>query len=207
MSTPRAPFISKKLSQAVAKSFMEEISELVRREQAIYLDANNTMKFQHGRRWASPANDLGEKEGEMEHHSVESSLALADVVKGDPAVTFNHTAEIARAMISSFERMLFAKVNEITAKTGNVVNAAEHHSQLEAFAASLESMEMCVDEDGELSLPTIFIHPSQTEKLREEIENAPPEVHERIESIKAKKLQEATQKEKERKNRFERRDQ
>lgn len=207
MTEPRTPFIAKSLHQAVAKSFMEEISELVRREQAVYLNANNTMKFRHGRRWASPANDLGDKEGEMEHHSVESSLALADVVKGDPAITFKHTAEIARAMISSFERMLFAKMNEVTAKTGNVVNAAEHNSQLEAFAESLENIEMSIDEDGNLSLPTVFIHPSQTEKLKEEIDSAPPEMHERIESIKAKKLEEATQKEKERKDRFERRDQ
>jgi hypothetical protein len=203
----RAPFASKRLNQAVAKSFVDEIAELVRCEQAVYLDANNTMKFQHGRRWASPVNALGEKEGEMEHHSVESSLALADVVKGDPAVIFTHTAEISRAMISSFERMLFAKLYEVTAKTGNVVNAAEHNSQLEAFAETLETIEMSVDEDGNLNLPTIFIHPSQTEKLKKEIENASPELHERIESIKTKKLQVATQKEEERKNRFERRDQ
>ncbi len=207
MSTSRVPFISKRLHKAVAKSFVDEIDELVRHGQAIYLDADNTMKFQHGRHWASPANDLGDKEGEMKSHSVESSLALADVVKGDPAVTFTHIAEIASAMIASFERMLFTKMNEVTAKTGNVVNSADHNSQLEAFAESLEQIEMSVDEHGNLNLPTIVIHPSQTKKLNEEFENALPEMHERLESIKARKLQEATLKEEERKNRFERRDQ
>lgn len=205
MSEPRVPFISKGLQRAVAKSFIEEVADLVRREQAVYLNPNNTMKFQHGRRWESPANDLGDKSGEMENHSVESSLSLQDVVEGDPAITFKHTSKIARAMSSSFERSLFTKMNEVTAQTGNVVNAAEYNSQLEAFAASLESIEMSVDEDGNLSLPTFFIHPSQTDKLAKEIEAAPPELHERIENIKAKKLEEATHKEAARKSRFERR--
>jgi hypothetical protein len=200
---PRVPFISNSLQQAVVKSFTDEIAELVLREQSVYIDARNTMKFQHGPRWASPANDLGDKEGEMNQHSVESALALTDVVNGDPVVTFTHTDEIARAMILSFTRMLFTKMNEVTAQTGNVINAADHNSQLEAFAASLEGMEMSVDEDGKLNLPTIFIPPSQSEKLRKEIENASPEMHKRIDNIKLTKLKEATRREEKRKHRFE----
>ncbi|MEO9527714.1 hypothetical protein [Roseibium sp.] len=205
MSEPRVPFVSKSLQRAVHRSFVEEIAELVQREQAAYVDTKNTMKFQHGKRWTSPANVLGDKEGELEQHSVESALALADVVKADPSVTFAHTGEIAGAMMSSFNRMFFTKMNEVTAQTGNVVHAADHKSQLEAFAATLETIEMSIDEDGNLNLPTIFIHPNQTEKLQKEIENAPPDMHKRIESIKAMKLKEATQKEEERKSRFERR--
>lgn len=206
LSEPRTPFVSGRLQDAVAKSFMEEIADLVRRQHEVYLDPNNTMTFQHGQRWESPANDLGDKSGEMEQHSVESTLALADIVKGNPALTFKHTNEIARAMNSSFEKMLFFKMNEVTQRTGNVVNAAEHNSQLEAFAASLERIEMSVDDEGNLNLPTFFIHPSQHEKLMKEIEAAPPELHERIEGIKAKKLEEATKKEADRKGRFERRE-
>lgn len=206
LSEPRTPFVSGRLQAAVAKSFMEEIADLVRRQHEVYLDPNNTMTFQHGRRWESPANDLGDKSGEMEQHRVESTLALADIVKGNPALTFKHTNEIARAMISSFEKMIFSKMDEVTKKTGNVVNAADHNSQLEAFAASLESIEMSVDDEGNLNLPIIFIHTSQKEKLMKEIKAAPPELHERIEGIKAKKLEEATKKEADRKGRFERRE-
>jgi len=206
LSEPRTPFVSRRLQDAVSKSFMEEVADLLRRQREVYLDPNNTMTFQHGHRWVSPANDLGEKTGEMEQHSVESTLALADIVKGNPALIFKHTNEIARAMNSSFEKMFFSKMNEMTEQTGNVVNAADHNSQLETFAASLECIEMSVDDEGNLNLPTFFIHPSQQEKLMKEFEAAPPELHERIERIKANKLKEATQKEADRKARFERRE-
>ena len=102
LSGSRTPFISGRLQDAVAKSFMEEIAALVRRQHEVYLDPNNEMTFQHGRRWESPARDLGDNSGEMELHSVESTLALADIVKGNLALTFQHTSEIARAMNSSF---------------------------------------------------------------------------------------------------------
>lgn len=164
------------------------------------------MQFQHGQRWESPANDVGDKSGEMKVHGVESSLAVADLVKGNAALIFEHTHEIARGMISSFGRMLFSRMNEITAKTGNVVDVAKHNSHLEVFAETLEKIEMSVDEDGNLSLPTIAIHPSHSEKVAKEIEEASPELPERIEGIKAKKFEEATQKEARRKARFERRE-
>lgn len=206
MSEPRTPFVFKELQRNVAISFTEAISELVRRDSAGYFDNSNSMKFQHGARWETPANELGDKSGEMVSHSVEGSLALAEVVKGDPKIIFENINGTARAITSSIERMLFSKIIEVTAKTGNVVNAADHKNQLEAFAASLEDIEMTVDEDGSLNLPNIFIHPTQEAKLLKEIEEAPAELHERIEHIKAKKLKDATQKEAERKARFERRE-
>lgn len=164
------------------------------------------MKFRHGVRWESPANELGDKSGEMVSHSVEGSFALSEVVKGNLKVIFENINGTAREIASSIERTLFSKMIEVTAKTGNVVNAADHKNQLEAFAASLENIEMSVDEDGNLSLPNIYIHPSQEAKLLKEIEEAPPELHERIQHIKTRKLKEATQKEAERKARFERRE-
>ena len=142
----------------------------------------------------------------MEEHSVESTLALADVVKGDPALTFKHASEIAQEMASSFERMLFAKMREVTGKTGNVVDAAAHRTLLEAWVASLEAIELSLDDEGNLNLPISSFAPSQRQKLIEEIERAPPELHERLEAMKAKKLEEAKNKEAGRKRRFERRE-
>lgn len=204
MAEPRTPFVSRRLEQSVAESFMSEIDELMRKK-APYLETNNAIEFQHGQRWASPANNLGDKFGEIEQHIVESSLALEDVVKGDPKIIFRHINKVAQATVSSFDKMFFSKCNEVTAQTGNVVNAADYSSPLEAYAAVLEKMEMSVDENGDLNLPTFILAPDQHKALLKEMREALPEMRERIEKIKAKKLAEATQKEAERRNRFEKR--
>ena len=193
MSKPRIPFISKKLQSAFASSFKYEIEKLVRLAQADYLHSDNIMTFQHGERYESPANELGDRSGQMECHSVNSSLALADIVKSNPEVIYLPINKVSDAFFSSFSRMINAKMNEVTNTTGNTVNAKDHESLLEAFAASLEKIDMGLDEDGNLTLPTVHIHPSQAEAVSKAIKNAPPELCERIEKIKAQKFAEATQ--------------
>lgn len=203
MNEHRTPFVSKSLERAVTESFAKEVARHIREGQAAYLDPSNTLEFQHGRRWESPANALGEKTGEVKQHSFASELKLEDVVKGNPAIIFRQTQEVAKGMFDSFERMLFSKILAATEKTGNVVNAADHDSLLDAFVASIEKIEMSVDEKGELSLPTLALHPDQSQVLAQQFEAAPPELLERIERIKAMKLEDATRKEQERRNRFE----
>lgn len=204
MSEPRTPFVSKKLQRSVAKSFSDEVRKLVRLNQEAYLDSNNIMTFQHGRRWESPVNDTGDKSGEMERHSATCTISAEDIVRGDPNLIFERADEIAHEFGSMIFRTLLKKVDEATAKTGNVINMAEHDSVLDAFAASIESVEMSLDDEGNLRLPTIFLNPIQQARLVKEIENAPLALKSRIERIKELKLEEATNREAERKGRFER---
>lgn len=202
MQKPRVPFVSEKLQQIFNESFTNEIAELVHNT-APYLNSNDAIEFQHGRHWASPANELGDKSGEVERHSAECSIAPADIVKGDPKIIFKHINEVAIEMISSFDRMFFDKIDEVTSRTGNVVNPADHNSLLEAFFAMIEKTEMSVDENGNLNLPTIIVPADYNKELKKAKQEASPEMHKRMEQILVEKLAEATQKEAERIGRFE----
>ena len=205
MQEPRPPFVSKKLQQIFGDSFMNEIAELVRTKTP-YLDSIDAIEFQHGRCWTSPANELGDKSGEIEQHVAECSIALEDIAKGDPKIIFNHIATGAQKMTSSIDHMFFGKIDEVTSRTGNIVNSADYNSQFETFLAMLEKIEMSVDENGNLNPPTLVLAPGYRAELQKILQEASPEMRKRFDRIMAKKLADATRKEAERISRFEKRE-
>ena len=85
------------------------------------------------------------------------------------------------------ERRFFAAMGTITSASGNVVNAGGELT-FEKFYEVLDGMEWSLDDDGELSVPTIVMHPSDAEKLKE-LEN--PETLAAMEELKARKYEEA----------------
>lgn len=203
---PRTPFVSKSIQRFVDEAFALDISERVQVQQATFLSPENVLEFKHGARWQSPANEVGDKSGQVETHSFEHSLELEDVVDGNPSTIFSQSNAVARGMMLSFERMLFAKLEESTEKSGNVVNSSDHASPLDAIAELLEKMDFSVNQDGELNMPTMCFHPDQHKKLFETMEQAPPEFKERIEELKKRKRKRALEREAERLARFERRE-
>lgn len=205
MSDPKVPFVSSALQEAVNQAFSKEIATRVRAKHEQIFDPRNTLEFQHGRRWENPANNLGDKSGEVEQHSFEMSVHMEELLAGNPIVIFQRAELVASEMHNSMERMLFSKLNQSTAQTGNIVNAAEHDSFTEAFAKSLETIEMSVDASGELSMPTIFVAPEQGEAIFKQLKAAGPEYEKRIDEIKERKRQEALKREEERLAKFERR--
>ena len=205
MSEPKIPFISNTLEKAVAEAFSKEIDRRTRAKQERIFGRQEAGDLQHGRQWESPANELGEKSGEMETHSFEMSVDIKEIVAGNPIVIFKHAELVATEMSNSFEKMLFNKLESSTALADNAVNAAEHDTFAEALAQSLERIEMSVDEQGNLQLPTIFVPPEYLERTLKQLKTAGPEYEKRIEEIKERKRQEALQREQERLNKFERR--
>lgn len=201
----KIPFISKSLESAVSVAFSNEISGQIRTKQEALLDPNNSSEFQHGKQWASPANDVGDQSGVLEPHSFEMSVHMKEVVAGNPAVIFNNVDKVASGMHNSIERMMFSKLAESAEISGNVVNAGEHGSFPEAFAQMLEKIEMSIDEDGNLQLPTIAVGPEQGEKLMKTLQAAGPEFDKRIDEIKERKRIQALERERLRVERFDRR--
>lgn len=205
MPKPKIPFKSSALEKAVTEAFSKEVDRRIHAKQERIFGRQEALDLQHGRQWESPANELGEKRGEMETHSFEMSVNIKEIVAGNPIVIFQHAELAATEMSNSFEKMLIKKLESSTALTGNVVNAAEHDTFAEALVQSLERIEMSVDEQGNLQLPTIFVAPEQMEKTLKQLKTAEPKYEKRIEKIKERKRQEALQREQERLDKFERR--
>lgn len=83
-------------------------------------------------------------------------------------------------------KIFFSSMNAVTESTGNVVDAEGKGFSFDLLFELLEKMEFSLDDDGELVMPSIVMHPSQIEKLPEET----PEQRARIEEFKRKKREE-----------------
>lgn len=81
----------------------------------------------------------------------------------------------------------YESLNTITEATGNVVDARGELT-FEKFYELMDKMEWTLTDDGELSIPSLIMHPSVVEKFRA-LET--PETHAAMEELKARKYEEA----------------
>ena len=72
----------------------------------------------------------------------------------------------------------------------------------EAIAQMLEKVEFSSDKFGTVTPPTIHAGPETVQAMRKSAADAPPEFHQRIEAINARKTAEAVEREVQRKARF-----
>jgi len=199
----KCPLLSNEDSSEFMRSFAEQVGENTRYLRERYMDPQNVLKFSHGHSWEAPANELGDKKGTIQQHGTETEIKLSDIAEGRAHVIFDAVNQVTQDMHDQMERMMFETMKAATDRTGQVVHAAGRPMP-ETMYEILEKMELPLGKDGELSMPSMFIHPSQTPKIMAELDNAGPEFEQRFELLKAKKKEAARIKEQERLARFER---
>jgi hypothetical protein len=106
-------------------------------------------------------------------------------------------------MNSQMERLLVETLSHSTEKSGQVVDGAQKTFP-ESMYEMVEKMELPLDKEGELSMPTMIIHPSQSPKLEAQFTSAGPEFEEKFAELKDRKKKEAQEREEQRLARFER---
>ena len=199
----KCPLLSDEDSSEFMRSFAEQVSENTRYLRERYMDPQNVLKFSHGHSWEAPANELGDKKGTLQQHGTETEIRLADITEGRAHVIFDAINQVTQDMHDQMERMMFETMIEATDRTGQVVHAAGRPMP-EAMYEMLEKMELPLGKDGELSMPSMFVHPSQSPKIMAELDKAGSEFEQRFELLKEKKKEAARIKEQERLARFER---
>lgn len=199
----KCPLLSNEDSSEFMRSFAEQVGENTRYLRERYMDPENVLKFSHGHSWEAPANELGDKKGTFQRHGTETKVRLSDIAEGRAHVVIDALNQVTRDMHDQMERMMFETMKAATDQTGQVVNA-NGRSMPETMYEMLEKMELPLRNDGELSMPSMFIHPSQYPKIMAELDKAGTEFQQRLESLKVKKKEEARIKEQERLARFER---
>lgn len=199
-----APFHFKKIEAAFNLSFSKDVAKRVGEKHQGVFSTDNTIKLRHGGGWETPANELGDKSGAFNLLSVESTIELSDIAKGDALLIFQTADRISSEMHDQMMGVALAAISKSTEESGRIFDA-KGQSFTDAYLEMLKDMPMSLDESGEVSLPTLMIHPSQEPKMIGDFRAAGPRFHEEIESIKAHKKVEAIQQEEKRKSRFEKR--
>lgn len=206
MSTPpkgrRANYFSDEIGEEdFHQSFVKLFDEIRKKSISKYMNPENTQRFKHGGYWAHPAapNVLP---GDMREHSTETAVSFEKIVNHDLTVIDQVFRELSDGMERQFAEVMYSTMSAAAESVGNVVDAKAVGMPHEAFAEMLEKIQFSADKYGNVSLPTIHLGEETHQSLQKSFADAPPEFHERLESIKARKIAEAKEREVQRKARF-----
>lgn len=183
------------------QSFVKLLAQIQKESFSKYLKPENTHRFKHGGQWAHPAApDV--LPGDMKSHSAQTEVSFDSIVKHDLSVIDRVFRQLAESMEKQFTQMMYSTVSAAAESVGNTVDAKAAGSPHEAIAQMLEKIQFSADKFGNVDLPTIHVGPEAFQRLQRSAADAPPEFHQRVEAIKARKIAEALEHEVQRKARF-----
>ena len=116
----------------------------------------------------------------------ELGVKAEDVRDGNFEALQVKLVEAADGYADQLSKMLYGSLDKITTATGNSFDAEGRPFTFEMFYEMLDKMEWKLDENDELSTPSIVMHPDTVPKLPEQT----PHQLRMIEELKARKLEE-----------------
>lgn len=122
--------------------------------------------------------------------ATEISTNLEAVREGDCERLHEAMYESAKPLSEQLVGLLLKSLDKVTEGTGNVVNAGGRTFGFEVLYETLEKMDFSLDENNELSMPSLVMHPDDAEKLRDH----PPltdEQQRKLDELKQRKREEA----------------
>ncbi len=115
---------------------------------------------------------------------------LTAVRAGDFDVLYGEIDKAADQLAEGLVGSLVETMNKVTEGTGNVIDAGGQEVSFELIYGMLERIDFSVNENGELVMPSLVMHPDQLEKLQE-LEPPTPEQELRMVELKQRKREEA----------------
>lgn len=94
------------------------------------------------------------------------------------------------SMAEQMEGLVVDGMRQITESTGNVVHAGGRPLSFDVMYETLEKMEFSLDDDDELVMPSILLHPDQMKRIAQ-LPEPTPEQTAKLEALKEKKKAEA----------------
>lgn len=117
--------------------------------------------------------------------STRIELSRNDVIAGNIEALLLLIDSASEDLSKGLAERLFASLSTVTEATGNVVDAKDK-SVYDAMIEMMETIELTLDDDGELSLPSLWMNP----KTMENLPTPTPEQEARMEEIKKERLDE-----------------
>ena len=92
-----------------------------------------------------------------------------DLIERGPIALVEGLKKLAEELSSQQSKMVFERLNQITAKTGNIVDAGGQAISPDLILQMLEKIEIDFNEDGQPQLPTLVLSPEYYERLKEKM--------------------------------------
>lgn len=160
---PDFPKIKRKWSAMFVRSVREQVNH-----------ASFVSQIRKVRHFEGDGMKVTDATGETEESNYELfSGALEvnhqDLIERGPIALNEGLEKVAKELSSQQSKMVLEHVNQITAKTGNIVDAGGRPINPDLLLQMLERIEIDFGEDGQPRLPTLVVSPENYEKLREKM--------------------------------------
>jgi hypothetical protein len=199
---PMSAFSFARVGTEFEAELLELIHELLEAERSKFINPENALSFAHGGRWLEDKGPDEVGESGFVEHGHELVLQLQDVVAQKLDVLPHYVSDIVSTFTKSFIKSVYDKIEEVTDRTGNVVDQKKHASPAMAFVEILEKIQFSVDREGNVSRPTLHLGKEAHEKLHASLEAGGKELKAKIEEITKRKEAEALEREQARRKKF-----
>lgn len=162
----------------------------------------NVLKFFHGDAFETPIVEGYGGQGRFQKSQVPFTVARTALVDNDFSELLRHLEIVAEAFASQQGKRFYEVAAESAESVGNVVDASSGIPIAEAYLALLEKPEYGVDENGQVTRPSLHMHPDVMARIRPVLEAQGPEFHATIDEIVKRKSAEALARELARKSKF-----
>lgn len=166
-----------------------------------YISPGNTRRFRHGGDWNHPGTPEAIGNG-MQTHSAEVETTFQDLIDNDLGAIARTAQHLSETMHQQFAQMLYSTLGAACDLAGNTVDAKAEGSLEQAFMSVIEKIQFSADKNGKVTLPEVHVAPDTAARMIAALEAASPEYKERLEILKARKIEEALEREVERKAKF-----
>ena len=110
------------------------------------------------------------EESNFKHISGGLDVNLQDLIERGPIAFVEGLETLARELSSQQSNMIFERLNQTTAKTGNIINTGGQAINPDHILQMLETIELDFTEDGQLRPPTLVLPtPEDCERLKEKL--------------------------------------
>lgn len=179
------------------------VARLQEKTRQTFVSEHNVLRMNHGNNWVHATRDP-EPDTSMRSISAEWTIPFKDIAENDLGLIGRTILPISAEMETQFAQNMYGVVGAAAQSVGNVVDAKSAGSFAESMLDMFRKLELAVDRDGNVSMPQMHVGPELYARLPEEMSKVPPELNAEIERVKAEKIQDALDREAERKGKFKR---
>jgi hypothetical protein len=187
-----------------AKKFSAEMQSFVQVNVHASLEhivaEENKLWLRHGHSWGQVTS--GSTKNELKATSAEGQVQFEAIKKNEVSALADAIVHMVTSMSAQITTDIYQSISAAAESVGNVVSTSAAGSTPAAFLEMMKKIELSVDRDGRVQLPSLHLGPEQAEKLIAELQKQPPEFKAEFERVKAEKSAAALEREQQRLNKF-----
>jgi hypothetical protein len=195
------PYPFEKESKIFGESLLRLAIDNLRQQITQVISINNMLSFTHGMKWLT-MRDNEIDESTLEQTGLDLVIEHSNIIENNIQSLFDLVSNLANGFASQMVNKMYETINVACVESGNVVMQSDYSSKAEAFLQMLKTIEFSVDENMQVQIPSLHMHPDELQALHDDLNKQDEVFHEEYKRIVGEKAEAAIEKEKARLSKY-----